>query len=105
MTADSTWNAHNPSDFATDAGKTLLNAAALGGEHAVSNATLLVNGALSADHPPASQTLLIQSAVPSDRPPVNVYALLDQAIAECDANPNGGESWEKVRTRILASRK
>lgn len=32
-------------------------------------------------------------------------ALLDQAIAECDANPNGGESWEKVRTRILASRK
>ncbi len=32
-------------------------------------------------------------------------ALLDQAIAECDANPNGGESWETVRTRILASGK
>ena len=32
-------------------------------------------------------------------------AQLEQTIAECDANPNGGESWETVKARILASRK
>ena len=32
-------------------------------------------------------------------------ALLEEAIAECDANPDGGESWETVKTRILASRR
>ncbi len=31
--------------------------------------------------------------------------ILEQAIAECEADPDGGESWETVRTRILSSRK